>query len=315
MPVESPVRVAIVGVGHAGQAHRSFCMTRDDLRLVALVDSGHRPDQPPPLFTSLPAMWAMGLDVDLVVVCTPPGARRAVVEAALQRGVSCICEKPLAPSSELAVDFVDAARGPTVLLPVRNYLYAPWWQDLRARAELTGPPRSLEVDIMRPHAARGVNTYRPGWRTVPEIAGGGVLWDIGVHALYLAQALFDSSPVAASAPVWREENGCEIECKVRFDFPGDRHLTFHGCWDSPLRQSRWRISTAAGAASTVEAHSPTGTGRWLDGVYEEFLTLRRQRRTARGTVEAAVQTIAALEAARRSGRQAGRRQPVRVDRR
>ena len=65
-------------------------------------------------------------DVDIVDICTPPGAHAEVIIAAAAAGKAVICEKPLTAALADAVEAVEAARSAGVLHAIGfNYRRLP----------------------------------------------------------------------------------------------------------------------------------------------------------------------------------------------
>lgn len=323
------VNVAVVGMGVAGYGHARFFLNATKVNLVAVVDPvpnnyvGLMPDMVK-VYGSLSDLWASSLHVDVISVCAPPGMHHLLVTEVLTRGISCICEKPLAPTASLAIELAFTAHTLMPLIPVHNYRYAPWWLSLRSTIADFGGAEKLTVIIERPSAASGVHAWQAGWRMSQDISGGGILWDIGVHALYLAQDLFESSPVAATALNWREKRECEVECEVLFEFSDNRLLHFIGSWESKRHRSVWTakagVKTKGSSASLTHRgfrtgeelvrHSSTGTGRWLGGVFGEYIDSRQGGCRWLATLRSSVLSVMALEAARASARDSGIRTPL-----
>ncbi|MEU4253069.1 Gfo/Idh/MocA family oxidoreductase [Amycolatopsis sp. NPDC026612] len=306
------IRSAVLGAGMAGRRHAEFYHSRPDVELTAIVEPcrDERIAGLPgsvPLFDSLDNLWEADLNVDVISVCSPPAAHCANVLQAVERGVGCLCEKPLTRTSAEAWQLTAAAtRGAAPVIPVHNYAHSPWWRSLKA-AVYAAVPETLTVSIERPHAAFGVAGRHAGWRTDAPVSGGGIVWDFGVHALYLADDLFAAAPLSARTSCWREERGCEIECDITFTYPGDRLLRFTGSWCSRRRTSSWCVTaqTQSGGAITLTRQSPSGTGLWLDGVFAEYLMAREGSRAWRRTLRSSAAAILAAEAARRSARSLG----------
>lgn len=306
------IRSAVLGAGMAGRRHVEFYHSRPDVELTAIVEPcrDERIAGLPgsvPLFDSLDSLWQADLGIDVISVCSPPAAHCANVLQAVGHGVGCICEKPLTRTSTEAWQLTAAAtRGAVPVIPVHNYAHSPWWHSIKA-AVSAAIPETLTVTIARPYAAFGVAGRHASWRTDTLVSGGGIVWDFGVHALYLADDLFTAAPVSARTSYWREERGCEIECDITFTYPGDRLLRFTGSWRSRHRSSNWCVTARSrrGEAMTLTRQSPSGTGLWLDGVFAEYLLAREGSRAWRRTLRSSAAAILAAEAARRSARSPG----------
>src|ERR1700722_3250365 len=106
-PIEQPIRVAIVGLehGHIAGFLKQF-PNQHDVQLVGIVDAdtalSHRYEQqfrldPSLFYTQLDAMIA-ARHPQALLVYTSAGEHRHVIEAAAQRGLSVMVEKPLTMS-------------------------------------------------------------------------------------------------------------------------------------------------------------------------------------------------------------------------
>jgi predicted dehydrogenase len=189
------LRGAFIGFGNvAAEGHLPGWQSCDDVRIVAATDA--LPARRDVFRTACPdARWYDSIDallsgepLDFVDICTPPSSHAALVEQALHAGLHVLCEKPLvARMADARLVAAAAERAGRVVHAVHNWLKAPiclkisaliaqgsigsirsigWWT-LRMQPAVTVAPDS------------GIN-----WRLNPAIAGGGILFDHGWHALY-----------------------------------------------------------------------------------------------------------------------------------
>src|SRR5438128_320949 len=104
-----PVRFGLVGAGAIAQAYAQAFGQTDRATLAAIADC------------RLPAAEAMAaaancqafstaeemadaVDLDAVIVCTPPSTHRDICCDLLERGLHVLCEKPLAIDSAAAME-------------------------------------------------------------------------------------------------------------------------------------------------------------------------------------------------------------------
>lgn len=128
--------------------------------------------------------------IDVIDVCTPNIYHFETVKKALAAGKHVYCEKPLAVTAEEAEELARLAdeAGVTCAVVFNNRHIAPV---LRA-AELVGEGRigrvlSFHAEYLH-NSCTDVN--RPaGWKQNREICGGGVLFDLGSHAIDLIYSL------------------------------------------------------------------------------------------------------------------------------
>ncbi|MER5889017.1 Gfo/Idh/MocA family oxidoreductase [Streptomyces sp. NPDC001941] len=181
-------RTAVVGLGWAGRElwlprlarHAAF-------DVVAAVDPAPAAHRAAPGVPVHPTVDALDPDaVDLAVVAVPNHLHAPVAAALLARGVSVFLEKPVCLTSAEAEALAAAERaGGAVLLAGSA---APHRSDVAALARLVpdlGAVRHAELSWVR---ARGV-PQAGGWFTRRDLAGGGVLFDLGWHLFDTLAAL------------------------------------------------------------------------------------------------------------------------------
>ena len=186
-----PLRVAIIGAGQvADKVHASYYAARNDLQMVAVMDS--RLDQAQ-AFAERHAIAGAYQDLrlmlqeakpDIVSVCSPNRFHYEHVMAALEAGCHVMCEKPPAMTPEQADQMRLAARkAGKVLAYDFHHRFALDAQLLR---EAVQSGTFGEVYVTRAQALRRCGV--PGWGafTNKSLQGGGPLIDIGIHMLDVA---------------------------------------------------------------------------------------------------------------------------------
>lgn len=135
-------------------------------------------------------------EVDIVYIATPPSAHREFVEAAARAGKHVLVEKPMGMSAEDSEAMVEACQKAGVELFVAYYRrFHP--QVLKMRELIAdgaiGKLVHGQVEYAMPYKAGG--GY--GWRTQPEVAGGGLFADVVSHRIDLLASFF-GEPVHAT---------------------------------------------------------------------------------------------------------------------
>ena len=128
-------------------------------------------------------------DLDAVVVASSNDSHESLTLAALDRGLHVLCEKPLSLTAESASAVAARARevGATTMVPF-TYRYMPTNQFLKQLISdgYLGRPFHLNLRYFTGYAREpGYN-----WRFDRDLAGSGVLGDLGSHWLDLARWLF-----------------------------------------------------------------------------------------------------------------------------
>lgn len=127
----------------------------------------------------------MQSDVDVVVVATPTASHRALTEHALRSGKHVIVEKPAFMRSRDASEVQAlAASCHRRVFVAENYFYKPVARYLRRTVSLgdLGDVRFVTINATKRQRS-------DGWRTDPSLAGGGPLFEGGVHWVSFASNL------------------------------------------------------------------------------------------------------------------------------
>lgn len=212
------LRIGIVGGGAVVQvAHLPVLRRLRGVEVRALCDT----DMPkaraiaerfgiPDAFDDIEEM--LGYEqLDAVVICTPNHLHESHIMAALGAGLHVLVEKPLATSTASAQRIVQSAeRADGMLMVGMNHRYRPDAQIVRSFVQ-SGELGDIE-------SVRGSwHVFRPsraqlGWRQRRELAGGGVMLDLGLSVLDLGFWLAGNPAperVSASLGPLKEESGVE----------------------------------------------------------------------------------------------------------
>jgi len=242
-------------------------------------------------------MVASGL-VDLkapanaVVVCTPPARHGADTQTALTRlRAHVLCEKPavLDPDDGCRLASIAADSG-LLVQPVHNYLQSPAINELRAVAtRVLTHVSHIVIDIVRTGPAQGHHAWRPQWRTEPR-NGGGILYDHGPHACYLACHLTGQRATAVSCSMTSGTHGADHTTQLRLRFANGATAAIMLSWHGTtrihsyelrdahhtvrMRNGRLDLTTRTGGRSwATEDHARGGHAHtaWTKAVHHEFL--------------------------------------------
>jgi predicted dehydrogenase len=185
---------AFIGFGNvAAKGHMPGWRVRNDARIVAATDAAASRREA--FLAACPeGRWYKTVDdllaseLDFVDVCAPPGSHAALIERALDAGLHVLSEKPLVTEVEDAKRLATtAARAGRVLHTVHNWLEAPICRKISALIDdgAIGGIRSVRWRTLRTQPAGALSADGvTNWRLDPAMAGGGILFDHGWHALY-----------------------------------------------------------------------------------------------------------------------------------
>jgi len=253
-------RIALIGCGVNMQWHARRIASTPEAQIVALVDPN------PDSRTNLREKAAITPneyedhrellkkeDLDAVFISTPHAHHFVQVRDALNAGCHVIVEKPLTTTSS------DAAKLLRLAEKKERYLMVSY-QRLQQNAYMYGAELIAKGKIGE---VRGVSCYitqrwaRGGWRVVPELSGGGFLFDTGSHLIASTLDLTGLTPVKVQATI--DNDGMPVDFRavlgVEFEngaiggltFLGNtkRHeeiITIHGSEGCiTFRQSEWKM--------------------------------------------------------------------------
>jgi predicted dehydrogenase len=190
-------------------------------------------------------------DVDLVLVATPPSSHLELALAALSAGKHVIIEKPpLLRSADFeAVEEAARAAGKRAFV-AENYFYKPMAEALReilAAGEL-GEPRILTINALK---RQGTGD----WRDEPEAAGGGALFEGGIHWIdFMAHLGLEVERVHGFRPGPAE--GPDRSMVVVFEYAGGVVGTLYYSWEigNPLKGLRLSALHGTAGAATFETN-------------------------------------------------------------
>ena len=243
------MRVGIVGCGNIGHIHsRALWALRKtgvaDATVVAVSDPD--PDRAAALAAPNSAEVlerdALLDVVEAVYVCTPTVHHRSVVDAAVARGLSVYCEKPLACNLSEARRVADVLRKVphTVGLVMRC---APVFQKL---AELVADRRfgrTMTVHLRDDQYFPITGRYMTPWRAEIDVAGGGTLVEHSIHDLDLFRWLLgDPVDVTCRTSAFFGYPGIEDSAVATFTFDGGTTANLVSVWhDVMTRPSTRRV--------------------------------------------------------------------------
>jgi len=312
-------RLGLVGVGGIGRAYVALARELDGVDLVAVADHDpHAPvraglDPAVPVFAEVDEL-VRGVDLDAVVVCTPPDTHAEVVVAAVGAGVAVLCEKPLAIRSQAAQTMIAAARSAAVPLTMATKFR--FVRDLiAARARVGAGDIGDLIRVENTFASRVDMTTR--WNSDAVVSGGGVVIDNGTHSVDIAryflgpiaEVLVVEHPRVQSVAV---EDGAQvllrtaagttatIELSWSYDNASDAYLQLYGT-DGTIRIG-WH-GAAVRSNADVTWH-PFGTGydklACMGAQVTNFVRALRGEETMEISDADAIASVQVVEAAYRS---------------
>lgn len=253
-------RIGLVGLGQITQKqHLPTIAASPDFTLVAAASlEGEAPGVP--VYRDHRDMLRRHPEIDAVVVCTPPRARRQIAVDALMAGKHVLLEKPPAATLGEFVHIVRVARAQG------RVLHASWHSQHnaaveRARDLLAGQ----EIASMHIDWKENFHKYHPGQRWIWNAGGFGV-FDMAINGLSIMSRIFEPVPYVLGAELRIPADAVVASgAEVRFGLgDGTAPMTASFEWD--WQGDDQRELTIATAAGKVLALTASGGRLTVDGV-------------------------------------------------
>ncbi len=242
-PPERRPRLGFLGVGWIGRSRLESVARAGVAEIAGIADPD--PDRArqagalAPGAALVPGLdELLELDLDGVVIATPSAQHASQAEAALARGLSVFCQKPLARDANETGRVVRAARSADRLLAVDlSYRFTEGMQRIRDEVRSGGLGSVYAVETVF-HNAYGPDA---AWFYDRALSGGGCLVDLGVHLVDLALWTLDfpavagvsSRLMAGGVPLRADSRAVEDYASVRLDLDGGPTVQVACSWRLP----------------------------------------------------------------------------------
>lgn len=182
------LRVAAVGTGYFSQFHYDAWRRIAEVEIVALAALDRVQAASVAEAYGVPRVYhdvAKMLDEvrpELLDIITSPDSHLAILRAAAERGIAVICQKPLAPTLEQAIELVETAEAAGILLVVHeNFRFMPWFRHAKRLIDEGRLGRLYSVHFrLRPGDGRGPRAYldrQPYFQTMERF----LIHETGIH--------------------------------------------------------------------------------------------------------------------------------------
>lgn len=245
-PSSEKINVAVVGLGFMGVTHLRAYLDNPAANVVAVCDAARLPvngilqgvagnvkktadinlGPEVKVFRQLEEVLAER-EVALVDLCTPTPLHPQQAVAALRAGKNVLCEKPLARTSALARDVLNALEtAPGFLMPAMCMRFWPGWSWLKEVVEQKtyGPvlaARFRRMSEMPAWSKQG--TYSAGGDL------GGALYDMHIHDTDFVHYLF-GRPEAVFSTGQSKDGGPINHVVTQYVYPGGPTVYAEGTW-------------------------------------------------------------------------------------
>jgi predicted dehydrogenase len=211
MTTTAPVRLGIVGLGNIGQHHADKLALTDGVELVGGMDVAPGARQRFAAAYDCDAYddaTNLVADADAIIVTTPNRFHEPYAVTALDADTHVLVEKPLAHDLASAERIAESARDSEALCMVGfNNRFRKPVEVLSEYAQQGrfGDLTHVDANYLRRRGIPG----RGSWFTSKDVAGGGAVVDIGVHAIDLALHFLDFPEIAEVSGVTRQTFGTD----------------------------------------------------------------------------------------------------------
>ncbi|WP_408957977.1 Gfo/Idh/MocA family protein [Natrinema sp. 74] len=266
----SALSLGVLGVGNIGMVHLKSALAMPDVEVVAAADAvAENRDRAERAGVSRTyddyAALLESEDLDAAVVALPPFLHAEAVERAAAAGVDVFVEKPLARSTEEADAMLETAREAGIAVGVDHTLrYQPDMIGVKEAYDEGGVGHVPYASITRlndgPLGRPPAREAPPSWPLDPDAAGGGSLFELGVHCFDVLEWLFGDLEVRDAATGTSLETDVEDAATVLMEAPEtETTVTLH-CgsyqWEQlPAVNTRLRLEGVTGTISN-EDHLP-----------------------------------------------------------
>lgn len=242
MTAHAPIRAAIVGLGRMGRLRAQTLQQRDDVAIVSAFDPD--PERFAAQFPKVPRAASLqellASDADAVFICTPNRHTPGAIVAALEAGKHVLAEKPPGCTVEdiQRIRAAEAARPNLRLAFGFNHRFHAGIQEAHRLAS-----SGRLGDILWIRGVYGKADPGEAWRRDPDLAGGGILLDQGIHLLDLVRMFL----------------GDIVEVKS---------MVAAAHWDAPMEDNAFALlRDAAGRIAQVHSSSTQWKHRFTFEVY------------------------------------------------
>lgn len=229
------LKVGVIGVGQMGRHHARVYSELPNVELVGVADvdktaaakvaKKHQTQA----FNDYQKL--LGENLDAVSICVPTSKHKNVALEVMGRGVSCLVEKPIAPTVEDAKEIIKKAKSKGVKLQVGHI-------------ERFNPIVDVIKEAIKNEEVVSIDIVRVG-PFPPRVKDVGVIVDIGVHDIdllsYLTGSDFDETYSLSTSSIndYDKEDTAILSFKMKNGVLG--HITSN--WLTPYKVREIKVAT------------------------------------------------------------------------
>jgi predicted dehydrogenase len=253
--------VVIVGTGEFGR-HHAHCVlgTGDAARIAGFVEPGAKPREamaqrfaewtkgapPPPFYDTIDDFLAAhNGSADCAVIATPHSLHAPQAIACMRAGMDVLPEKPMTLNAAEARRVIRArdetGRVLTVAFPASHSNALRKAKEIIASGEI-GKVMSISATLFQPWLKNNAGT----WRQIPEISGGGLLFDTGAHVLNIMFEITGSDVAELCVAQSNRGTPVDVSSAIAGRFKNNIFFTFCAEGSAPCSASRVMVACTGG---------------------------------------------------------------------
>lgn len=131
--------------------------------------------------------------VNAVYVATPPSSHALYAIKAMKAGKPVYVEKPMAATHQQCIEMLEVSKDTGIPIFVAYYRRTlPGFLKVKSLIEegAIGKPLFVNMMLVRPANSSETDRENPAWRVQPDLAGGGIFYDLAAHQLDYLDFLF-----------------------------------------------------------------------------------------------------------------------------
>ncbi len=187
------LKVGVIGIGKMGLLHSGIFKSLDGCKLVAVTDKDtvmstilNKYLTDVNVYKHFEKMFKKE-DLDIVVITTPVFLHKDMIENAIDQGLNVFVEKPLALNSDECKSILNKKNdGKSLVGYCRRFMSTYSFVKRLIDQSIMGNVNAFQSQLF----VEQVFKDEKGWQYDPTMSGGGVLVDLGSHAIDLMHFLF-----------------------------------------------------------------------------------------------------------------------------
>ncbi|MBZ0275084.1 MAG: Gfo/Idh/MocA family oxidoreductase, partial [Anaerolineae bacterium] len=252
----TPLRVVIAGLGVRGRHWAEVLVSSPRCEIAAYADPNPAACEEAvkrygeaPVFASAEEALAAIPDVGALVLANPPVGRESQVQAAVERNIPMLIEKPLALDLAEAAHLNDLAEAADVPLMVGlNFRYLGV---TKATQTLLAEQKVGQAEFAHFTYERYRDGRRPDLNKYPLTMEHPMLWEQSIHQFDLMRYVYDQEPVMVQCHTWNQSwsmytHDTNVAAIITFSdgMVVNYQGTWMGNWDVP--HFEWRTECTGG---------------------------------------------------------------------